>query len=84
MADTLTSSSELKLNYLFADGDTRATSLANPRNNLTAADVQSASSVLQATQAFVGDKNNGAFVRIDSAIIKQSTKRLLDLAPTEG
>ncbi len=80
MADTVTSSYELKLDYYFADGDNRMTTLNNPRSNLTRADIESATSVLKTTQAFVGDKNNAAFETIRSAVIIEQTKRSLDLA----
>ncbi len=80
MADTVTSSRELKLDYLFTDGDTRLTTIADPRNNITAAEVNSTSSVLQATQAFVGDKNGAPFEKIRSARIVQTTRRQLDLS----
>lgn len=78
--DTLTSSRELKLDYLFSDGDTRTTSLPYPKTNLTAAQINSASQTLADTQAFVGDKNNGAFVKIQSAYMLETTRRKLDLS----
>lgn len=80
MADTITSSRELKLEYYFTDGDTRTTSLPNPRNNVTATDINNTSSVLQATQAFVGDKANAPFEKIRTAKIVQTQRRQLDLS----
>ncbi len=79
MADTVTSSNELKLNYLFSDGDTRLTSLPNPLPNLTGTQINAVSSTLQATQAFVGDKNNAPFERIQTAKYVQQTRTILDL-----
>lgn len=80
MADTVTSSRELKLEYLFEDDDTRTTSLPYPKANLTATDINSTSAVLAATNAFVGDKNNADFVKIKSAKIVEQTRVKLDLA----
>lgn len=84
MADTVTSSRELKLLYEFADGDNRTTSLPNPRNNITGAEVNAVGATLLATQAFVGDKNYStepsAFVKISSAKIVNQTRRQLDLS----
>lgn len=78
--DTVTSSYELKLAYDFTDGDTRTTTLPNPKSNLTSDAVITASNTLQETQAFVGDKNNGAFDKIKSASIVSKTRRKLDLS----
>lgn len=78
--DTVTSSYELKLDYRFTDDDTRTTTLANPRSNLTAADINSCSAVLLATQAFVGDKNNAPFEKITGAVIVEKLRTKLDLS----
>lgn len=78
--DTITSGRDLKLDYSFADGDTRMTTIPNPRNNLTTTDILTAASELKVTQAFVGDKNNGAFDTISSAVMVEWTRRKLDLS----
>lgn len=77
--DTVTSANELKLTYWFEDGDTRAVSLPNPKSTLTAAEIDSCSSVLRATQAFIGDKNNAPFYTIYKAAIVDTTRVDLDL-----
>ena len=78
--DTLTSSRELKLEYLFTDGDTRTTSLPNPKTNLTGAQINAVSQTLATTQAFVGDKNDAPFSKIQTAKIVETTRRKLDLS----
>lgn len=80
MADTVTSSNELKLNYLFEDNDTRLTSLPNPVPNLTGAQINNVSDTLRATQAFVGDKTNAPFSKIISAKYVTQTRTILDLS----
>lgn len=77
--DTVTSSYDLKLHYKFDDDDTRTTSLPNPRSNITWSDIADVASELYTTQAFVGDKNNGAFETITSAVYVEETRRYLDL-----
>ena len=77
--DTVTSSYELQLVYKFTDGDTRTTTLPNPRTNLSSDAVITASNTLNQTQAFLGDKNDGAFDEIASAVIVSKTRRKLDL-----
>lgn len=78
--DTITSGRDLKLDYKFTDGDTRLTSIPNPRNNLTSANILTAASELKVTQAFVGDKDNGAFDTISSATIVEWTRTKIDLS----
>lgn len=84
MADTVTSSRELKLIYEFDDGDNRTTSLSNPRANITGAEINQVSATLLATQAFVSDKNYStepsAFVKISEAKVVNQTRRQLDLS----
>jgi len=78
--DTVTSGRDLKLDYSFADGDTRMTTLPNARENLTSANILTAASELKVTQAFVGDKDNGAFDTISSATIVEWTRTKIDLS----
>lgn len=78
--DTVTASQELKLDYQFADNDTRLTSIPNPRSNITDSDIKAVAATLYDTQAFVGDANNGAFATITSAKIIEKTVTKLDLA----
>lgn len=78
--DIVTSSRELKLDYLFTDGDNRTTSLPNPKTNLNATQINSVSQTLADTQAFVGDKTGAPFSKIQSAYILETTRRKLDLS----
>lgn len=78
--DTITSSQELKLNYKFADDDTRLTTLPNPKSDLVATDIEAVAATLYETQAFVGDKDNGAFATITSAAIVQKRTTKFDLS----
>ena len=80
MADTVTSSRELKLEYRFQDLDTRTTNIPDPINNIAKTDIQTLAGVLANTQAFVGDKNNAPFETITSAKIVEQTRTQLDLS----
>lgn len=80
MADTTSQSRELKLDYRFQDLDTRTTSVPNPKNNLTKANIQTLAGVLAQTQAFVGDKNNAPFETITSAKYVEQMRTQLDLS----
>ena len=78
--DTITSSRELKLVYYFTDGDTRTTSLQNPKTNLTSDNIVTAATVLKNTQAFIGDKASAAFETIKSAEVVETMRKQLDLS----
>jgi len=80
MADTMSSSRELKLEYRFQDLDTRTTSIPDPINNIGKTEIQTLAGVLANTQAFVGDKNNAPFETITSAKIVEQTRTQLDLS----
>ena len=80
MADTMSISRELKLEYRFQDLDTRTTSIPDPINNIGKTEIQTLAGVLANTQAFVGDKNNAPFETITSAKIVEQTRTQLDLS----
>jgi len=80
MADTMSISRELKLEYRFQDLDTRTTSIPDPKNNIGKTEIQTLAGVLANTQAFVGDKNNAPFETITSAKIVEQTRTQLDLS----
>ena len=77
MADKVTQSNELKLVQRFADGDTRALTLDNPKNDLTAAQINAVGTTLKNCNATIGDKAGAAFVDFTSA--KRSTRKITQL-----
>lgn len=80
MADTIKSSSELKLDSYYADGDTRMLSIPNPRADVTAADILAVAQSAVTNQPLLGDKGGANFVRFNSAKIVEKTKVDLDLS----
>lgn len=78
--DTITSGRDLKLSYLFTDGDTRTTTLPNPKTNLTESDVTEVSFELTNSQVFVGDKAGAGFDKIEHAETTDWMKTRLDLS----
>lgn len=79
MADTIKSSSELKLESYYSDGDTRTLTVDNPKANITAADINAVATVAKNTQAILGDKGGADFVRFNSAKKTTATRIELDL-----
>ncbi len=80
MADTIKSSSELKLVWGFYDDDDRTLSLQNPRADLTASEVKVVSALAVSSQPIIGDKAGAAVVGLKSANKKTKIVKKLDLA----
>ena len=79
MADTIKSSSELKIESGFVDSDTRTITLLNPRSDLTAADILAVETTVKNTQPIVGDKGGSQFARFNKARIIEKQVTYLDL-----
>lgn len=65
MSDTVKTSNSLQLVAEFIDGDTRTITLDNPRENLTATDIDNLNPVMIA--GLVGDKAGSQFYRWKTA-----------------
>jgi len=78
--DIVTSTREGKLLVKFYDGDDRTLSIDNPKNNLTAATLNTFVNYLKTNQPLVGDKDPSAsIVGAESFKIVEKTDRKLDL-----
>lgn len=78
--NTVTSGRDLKLSYLFTDGDTRTTNLPNPKPTLTENEINTVSNQLTQDQVFIGDKAGAGFDKIEHAETISWTKTKLDLS----
>lgn len=67
MADTYTSTNELKMEALFVDGDTRTFNVKNPKANIAQSDITALNTFMQQNNILVGDKYGGRFGRLTSA-----------------
>lgn len=77
--DTTNTTTELKLDYLFVDEDTRVQKIKNPKESLTKQDIEELNAWIQANNIIVGDKNGATFARIKKATRVTQTKTSLDL-----
>lgn len=80
MADKVTNSSYLAVNFGFADGDTRLNKIPNPRSDLLASEVHTVSATLATNALIVGDKAGAAYTKILTADKYNIQKTELDLA----
>lgn len=79
MADKITQTSELKLDFAFYDGDNRVVTLDNPRSDITVAELLAVGASAKTTKALIGDKASADCVGIQGAkkVAKKTTQ--LDL-----
>ena len=79
MADIVTNTEELKIEFLFVDEDTRIQKIKNPRDDLTSSDIEELNAWLQANNIIIGDKNSATLARIKTATRVTQTRTTLDL-----
>ena len=78
MADTITSSTELKLIAGFVDGDERTITYPNPRSTIGSAQIQALNA--SASSVLIGDKYGAPFNMFLDASIVEKTSTKLDLS----
>lgn len=79
MADKITTSRYMAVNFGFVDGDTRLAKIPNPSDEVTASEVSTVSSVLLTNKLIVGDKAGADFAGILTADSYDVTKTEFDL-----
>lgn len=79
MADVTTSSSDLKVEAYFVDGDTRTITIKNPRADLTEENIKDLQTFMQTNQPVLGDKLQAAFGKITKATIVKTESTYLDI-----
>lgn len=82
MADTYSESSDLKMEALFVDGDTRTFSIKDPKSNISQSDITALNTYMQTNNILVGDKYGGRFGRLTYAAKVNKTTVNLDLETT--
>lgn len=78
MAATTTTS--LKVNSLFVDGDTRSFTLKNPKPSITTTEIMELQTFMQANNIIIGDKYGGTFGRIEEVRRITETKESLNFS----
>lgn len=77
MADKVNQTSELKLTAKYNDNDTNVITVDNPKDNLTAAQINAVGAIGVSTQAILGDKTGAEFKEFVTA--KTITKKVTQL-----
>lgn len=88
MADKLTTTYELKFEWLFLDGDTRVLTLKNPKTEITTAEITALEQLILdapkeatdiSTPLLIGDKASSQFRRINLVTREEIRTTELDL-----
>lgn len=79
MADTTSTTNELKIDSMFVDGDTRVFNIKNPKSNISATDIANLETLMQTSNVIIGDKYGGRFGRILTATKVNKSTTTLDL-----
>ncbi|MBD3878233.1 MAG: DUF2922 domain-containing protein [Quinella sp. 1Q5] len=80
MADIITTKKVLQNVFTFADGDTRTVNIPNPKDNLTAEQVQAWADFAVQNQILIGDKTAAALTGIQSSKILDVTSTDVDIS----
>lgn len=78
--DTITSSSELKIQWEFTDGDTRVQSIKYPRYDLTDTEITSFATTTKNAKILIGDKTSAPLMGVQTAYILEKTTVSLDIS----
>lgn len=79
MADKIKTTSSLKIDCDFVDGDTRAFSLKNPKSTVSSSDIADLNQFMQINGVIIGDKYSATFLRIATASRITKTTKTLDI-----
>lgn len=80
MADVRTDTTSLKIEALFVDGDTRIITLKNPKQTITASEINSLQNFMQANNVIIGDRYAGTFGRIETVTRVTEQRTVIDLS----
>ena len=80
MADVRTDTTSLKIEALFVDGDTRTITLKNPKQTITASEINNLQNFMQANNVIIGDRYAGTFGRIETVTRVTEQRTAIDLS----
>lgn len=79
MADIIKIATNLNIECVFLDGDTRTITLKNPRANISSSDIENLETFMQTEKIIIGDRDSSEFRKIKQAIRRKTTTTYLDL-----
>ena len=79
MADTVKTSTSLVIECVFLDGDTRTITLKNPRDDVSASEIENLETFMHDNNIIIGDRDSSDFRNIRKAVKRDTTTIYLDL-----
>ena len=80
MADKIKRSSELLIECIFLDGDTRTINLKSPRDDVTSTDIENLETFMKTENIIIGDRDGSNFRKVKRAVNRNTTTVYLDLS----
>lgn len=80
MADIGTTSTTLKIDTYYVDGDTRVITLKNPKGEITTSEITELETFMRTNNIIQGDKMRGTFGKISSVTKVNEDKIYLDFS----
>lgn len=81
MADVITQKNQIQFEFAFVDGDTRLAYINNPKDTVTAQEIDDLNTYIRANNLIVGDRYQSTFAQINKATKISKTTTTLDLNP---
>lgn len=79
MADVVKTSSNLKIENYFVDGDTRTITLKNPKDTIEASAIEDLNTFMRTTGIIIGDKTGATFGKISKVTKVDKTQTDFDI-----
>ena len=79
MADITKTQKVMTLVGEFKDGDTRTQTIVNPKDNVTATEINAIGDFVKQNNIFIGDKAGADFLRYKTAKVRNITRTYYDL-----
>lgn len=79
MADIVKIATNLSIECVFLDGDTRTITLKNPRANISSSDIENLETFMKTENIILGDRDSSDFRKIKQAVRRKTTTTYIDL-----
>lgn len=81
MADVITQKNQIQFEFAFVDGDTRLAYLNDPKDSISAQEIEELNTYIRANNILVGDKYQSTFAQINKATRVTKITTTLDINP---
>ena len=79
MADVIKYSTQLAIECVFIDGDTRTITLKNPRSDISSSEIENLETFMKTENIIIGDRDLSDFRKIKQAVKREIATTYMDL-----